>query len=70
MDGNTAWKQAVGMAAAICLRSRSHYMNGVQLLISIFGYHSNWMVRIAGFVVTYIYFSLILDTCYTSTEMY
>ena len=40
------WKQEVGMAAAICLRNRSQFMNGVQLLISIFGYHSNWMVRI------------------------
>ena len=39
------WKEAVGMAAAICLRNRSQFMNGVQLLISIFGYHSNWMVR-------------------------
>ena len=38
-------KEAVGMAAAICLRNRSQFMNGVQLLISIFGYHSNWMVR-------------------------
>ena len=42
---NCAWKQALGMAAAICLRNRSHYMNGAQLLLSIFGYHSNWMVR-------------------------
>ena len=40
-----AWKEAVGMATAICLRNRSQFMNGVQLLISIFGYHSNWMVR-------------------------
>lgn len=39
------WKQAVRMAAAICLRNRSQFMNGVQLLIRIFGYHSNWMVR-------------------------
>lgn len=42
---NSVWKQAVGMAAAICLRNRSQFMNGVQQLISIFGYHSNWMVR-------------------------
>lgn len=42
---DSVWKQAVGMAAAICLRNRSQFMNGVQLLISIFGYHSNWMVR-------------------------
>lgn len=39
------WRQAVGMAAAICLSNRSPYMNGVKLLLSIFGYHSNWMVR-------------------------
>lgn len=44
MKSNVLWKQAVGMAAAICLRNRSPYMNGVQLLLSIFGYHSNWMV--------------------------
>ena len=43
---NSVWKQAVGMAAAICLRNWSQFMNGVQLLISIFGYHSNWMVRL------------------------
>jgi len=38
-------QQAVGMAAAISLRNRSRFMNGVQLFISILGYHSNWMVR-------------------------
>ena len=45
-----ALKQAVGLAASVCLRNRSQFMNGVQLLISIFGYHSNWMVRLFLFI--------------------
>jgi len=35
---------AIGMAAAVCLRNRSKYMIVVQLLITTFLYHSNWMV--------------------------
>ena len=41
---DSVWQQSVGMAAAVLLRNRSQYMNGVQLLLSIFSYHSNWMV--------------------------
>lgn len=35
---------AIGMAAAICLRNRSKFMIAVQLLITDFLYHSNWLV--------------------------
>ena len=35
---------AIGMAAAVCLRNRSQYMIAVQLLITDFSYHSNWVV--------------------------
>ena len=35
---------AIGMAAAVCLRNRSQYMIAVQLLITVFLYHSNWLV--------------------------
>ena len=48
---DSVWKQAVGMSAAVCLRNRSQCMNGVQLLISIFGYHSNWMVRTVDLII-------------------
>lgn len=34
------------MAAAICLRNRSKFMSAVQLLITIFLYHSNWLVSL------------------------
>lgn len=37
---------AVAMAAAICLRNRSKYMIAAQLLLTIFLYHSNWLVRV------------------------
>jgi hypothetical protein len=32
------------MAAAVCLKSRSRYKTAVQLLVTVFLYHSNWMV--------------------------
>ena len=35
---------AIAMAAAVCLKNRSRYMTAVQLLVTIFLYHSNWMV--------------------------
>ena len=35
---------AIGMAAAVCLRNRSRCMIAVQLMITTFLYHSNWMV--------------------------
>ena len=35
---------AIGMAAAVCLRNRSQYIIAVQLLITVFLYHSNWLV--------------------------
>ena len=35
---------AIGMAAAVCLLHRSQYMIAVQLLITDFLYHSNWLV--------------------------
>ena len=38
---------AIAMAAAICLKNRSRYMTSVQLLITVFLYHSNWMVSIS-----------------------
>lgn len=38
---------AIGMAAAVCLRHRSQYMIAVQLLITDFLYHSNWLVSIS-----------------------
>ena len=40
------WSPAVGMAAAVCLRNRSKFMNAMQLLITIFNYHSGWQVII------------------------
>ena len=40
------WFPAVGMAAAVCLRNRSKFMNAMQLLITIFNYHSGWQVII------------------------
>ncbi|XP_028404057.1 uncharacterized protein LOC114526731 isoform X1 [Dendronephthya gigantea] len=38
---------AVAMAASICLKNRSRYMTAVQLLLTIFLYHSNWMNTLA-----------------------
>ena len=35
---------AVGKATAVCLKSRSKFMIAVQLLVTTFLYHSNWMV--------------------------
>lgn len=35
---------AIAMSAAICLRNRSRNLLAVQLLITTFLYHSNWMV--------------------------
>ena len=40
---------AVAMAAAVCLRNRSKYMNTAELLLTIFLYHSNWLVRVLTF---------------------
>ena len=40
---------AVAMAAAVCLRNRSKYMIAAQLLLTIFLYHSNWLVRVLTF---------------------
>ena len=34
----------IAMAAAILLKNRSRYMTAIQLLVTIFLYHSNWMV--------------------------
>jgi len=34
------------MVVAICLRNRSKFMSAVQLLITIFLYHSNWLVSL------------------------
>jgi hypothetical protein len=36
----------VGMAAAVCLKNRSKFMNLLQLQISMFTYHSSWLVCI------------------------
>ena len=35
---------SVAMVASVCLKNRSRYMTAVQLLITIFLYHSSWMV--------------------------
>ena len=35
---------AIGMAAAVCLCHRSQYTTALQLLITDFLYHSNWLV--------------------------
>ena len=43
----TFWSPAVGMAAAVCLRNRSRFMNVLQLLITIFNFHSGWQVCIS-----------------------
>ena len=40
------WSPAVGMAAAVCLKNRSKFMNLLQLQISMFTYHSSWLVCI------------------------
>ncbi len=40
------WIPAVGMASSILLRSRSPYMNAIQLMLGIFLYHSNWVVSL------------------------
>ena len=43
----TSEKKHVGpiaMAAAILLKNRSRYMTALQLLVTIFIHHSNWMV--------------------------
>lgn len=42
--GDDFWSPAVAMAAAVCLKNRSKYMNALQLLITIFSYHSGWQV--------------------------
>lgn len=34
----------IGMAAAVCMKNRSKFMTAVQLLITMFLYHSSWMV--------------------------
>ena len=38
------WSTAVGVAASVCLRNRSMFMNTLQLQISIFTYHTSWLV--------------------------
>lgn len=40
------WVPTVGMAAAVLLRNRSTRLNAVQLMLSIFLYHSSWSVCI------------------------
>ena len=40
------WVPSVGMAAAVLLRNRSSRMNAVQLMLSIFLYHSSWSVSV------------------------
>ena len=44
---------AVGMAAAVCLRNRSMFMNAVQLQISIFTYHTGWLVSVMIFSIQF-----------------
>lgn len=40
------WSPAIGMAAAVCLKNRSKFMNALQLLITMFNYHSGWQVSL------------------------
>jgi hypothetical protein len=40
------WVPTVGMAAAVLLRNRSSRMNALQLMLSIFLYHSSWSVSV------------------------
>ena len=47
----TFWSPAVGMAAAVCLKNRSRFMNALQLLITIFNCHSGWQVCISTFML-------------------
>ena len=49
LNMETFWSPAVGMAAAVCLKNRSRFMNALQLLITIFNYHSGWQVCIFYF---------------------
>ena len=37
-------RAGTAMAATVCLRNRSKFMITVQLVITIFHYHSNWLV--------------------------
>ena len=39
----------IAMAAPILLKNRSRYMTAIQLLVTIFLYHSNWMVSLIFF---------------------
>ena len=51
------WVPTVGMAASILLRNRSSRINAVQLMLSIFLYHSSWLVGLFfGFSQTQIMF--------------
>lgn len=43
-DKRNEWVPSAGMAAAVLLRNKSTRMNAVQLLLSIFLYHSSWTV--------------------------
>ena len=43
-DIEEGWSTAVGVAASVCLRNRSMFMNALQLQISIFTYHTSWLV--------------------------
>ncbi len=45
-EKRSEWVPSVGMAAAIILRNKSSRLNAVQLLLSIFLYHSSWSVCI------------------------
>lgn len=42
----------IAMATGILLKNRSRYMTAVQLLVTIFLYHSNWMVSLNFFLLT------------------
>lgn len=48
----------IAMAVAILLKNRSRYMTALQLLVTIFLYHSNWMVSILPCHATIIIFLL------------
>lgn len=46
------WMPTICMAAAVLLRNRSSRLNAVQLLLSIFLYHSSWTVSKYNFLYT------------------
>ena len=53
---------AIAMAAAVCLKNRCKHMIALQLLVTMFIYHSNWMVgsKIIPLSILFVYFMYFL----------